>query len=198
MALRVGYRPTARLALVAALALGGNATAQERGASPAATGVSVRFEAPPLGRFDAISERPLFSPSRRPPQKVEAKAPEKRTPPPDVVLTGVTMAGARRKAIVLVAGSSRIVAVGERLGDWRIAAIEDQQLTLEFGVQRHLVELLTDPPGGAKPTGREIARDAGRSVDEPAPPAMASSIRRSALPHKSAAQRRRVTEQYDE
>jgi hypothetical protein len=89
--------------------------------APASTPAPALSALPPLTNFSAIVERPLFSPSRRPPPGVSAAA------GPLVAsryrLLGVLATGPKKRAF-LADGARRVdVAEGERLDGWTVKQI---------------------------------------------------------------------------
>ena len=93
--------------------------------------------AQPLDRLSATRERPLFSPTRRslPPPPVVAAAPEPPpppAPPPNVALFGIVMDGDEARAVVRAGPAEKIrrVGIGDDIGGWKVAQIEDRRLVL--------------------------------------------------------------------
>ncbi|MEO1459114.1 MAG: hypothetical protein AAFV49_16355, partial [Pseudomonadota bacterium] len=115
--------------------------------------VAVRVEMPPRAAFAAIAARPLFDPDRRPPVVVRAAAPVADLPPPDLRLTGVARSGGVGRAIVSLAGAPvQLVAPGERIAGWRVAALTSRSIVLERDGERVTVRL------GETEAEREIRR----------------------------------------
>ena len=155
---RLGRR---RMALVLALVVAGCATAlyaelqaRAEGAQaaapppvePAALALpSIEEPAvavPPLAAYAAVVERPLFSPTRRPPV---VAAPDEAAPPArrdELTLRGVMLAPHKRVALIEIEGAdeeARWLAEGETLQGWTIAAVRERHVVLsEHGETREL------------------------------------------------------------
>jgi general secretion pathway protein N len=90
-----------------------------------------------LERLSATVDRPLFSPSRRPPPGPVAQAPEPTAPPPpppDLVLSGIVMDGESARAIVRVGAEKKVVRaqIGDDIGGWTVSQIEGRTLVLSL------------------------------------------------------------------
>jgi len=86
---------------------------------------------PPLDAFREITERPLFSPSRRPSASVPATASQ------GLRLEGVLVVGAEKHAIIKQAdGRTARVAEGETVGEWTVRQIERERVLLVAGDRR--------------------------------------------------------------
>jgi type II secretory pathway component PulC len=116
-------------------ALGADAPAP----APDSSGVSLSnpLAAQSLERLSATVDRPLFSPSRRPPPRPVARAPEPPappTPPPDLVLTGIVMDGQSARAVVRLGAEKKILhaQIGDDIGGWKVSQIEGRKLVLSL------------------------------------------------------------------
>jgi hypothetical protein len=102
---------------------------------PAAAAVSP-LAAQPLDRFSATRDRPLFSPTRRPPAPppvaaaVAAPTAAPPAPPPNVVLLGVVMDGDDAHAVVRTGPKILRVRIGDEIGGWKVGQIEARKLVL--------------------------------------------------------------------
>jgi general secretion pathway protein N len=96
---------------------------------------------PPVEQFNAMVERPLFSPSRRP-ALVEAApvpdAPEPDEPPPppgtpDFRLVGTVIRGGEMTALILDPDQPDLVPVteGDSVGEWQVLQIEKNRVVLQ-------------------------------------------------------------------
>jgi hypothetical protein len=88
-----------------------------------------------LDEFAATRDRPLFTPSRRPPPLPMAHSVEPRlAPPPNLTLFGILVDAEGPSAIVrdTPSGKAVRVRVGDDLDGWKIAQIDDRQLVLSF------------------------------------------------------------------
>lgn len=111
-------------------------------------------------RFLATLERPLFSPTRRPPPPAPAQnaAPEV-DPLADIQLQGLYTGPGGGGLFAKVAGKNLRVPVGGKLGGWDVKSINDREVTLARGAQTHTLRLapaklskLAPPPPKAAPT----------------------------------------------
>lgn len=91
-----------------------------------------------LDRLSTTLERPLFSPSRRPPAPppppvAQAPAPPAPpSPPPNLILFGVVMDGENARA-VLRAGAKVVRAqIGDEIDGWKVSQIEGRKVVLSL------------------------------------------------------------------
>ncbi len=121
---------------------------------------------PPRAAVAAISSRPLFSESRRPPA---APTPARPLPPPEIRLMGVALAGGGGAAILADPAGAQILArVGDRVGGWRLTRIDAEAVVLERD-GREVVARLDGEEESAAPAGRRPARATGRPSAPAAP-----------------------------
>ena len=105
-------------------------------AHPPTTPPASPLAAYPLDRLSATRDRPLFSPSRRPPAQppppIIAAAPP--PPPPKLILFGIVMDAEEAHAVVGVgtADKTRRVRIGDDIGGWKVTQIEERQLVLSL------------------------------------------------------------------
>lgn len=104
--------------------------------SPANDGVlslppATRFEIAPLEDFIEVAERPLFSPSRRPPLGEVATATPRQAL--DLTLIGVVLSSEERLAIVTPGGQGKAVrlGVGDSIQGWTLVELESERATFE-------------------------------------------------------------------
>lgn len=105
------------------------------------------FVPPPLERFSAIDERPVFSPLRQPLNPPKGKdAIAQVRPPPSFILVGVIISGTERIAITRAPGANTAVTatLGQTIEDWEVTAIETDHITLRAGTD--IYELPLHPP----------------------------------------------------
>ncbi|WP_420391663.1 hypothetical protein [Acuticoccus sp.] len=127
-----------RHAVISAVALAGqlataapSATQVQADAAPANPMASV-----PSSALEAFRERPLFSPTRRPPQPAPEPEPQRTAPPPaprpNLELIGVIEIAGRSIAIVnnLGAGTTISLEADDSHAGWRVEAIDRASLTL--------------------------------------------------------------------
>jgi general secretion pathway protein N len=90
----------------------------------------------PLDALSATRDRPLFSPSRHPPAPPPVAIAPKAPPPspPNVTLFGVVMDGNEARAIVQAGPAKQVrrVRVGDDVGGWKVAQIEQRRLVLSL------------------------------------------------------------------
>jgi hypothetical protein len=99
-------------------------------------GLTNPLAAYPLDRLSATRERPLFSPSRRPPAPPPAPIISRPSPPapPNVRLFGIVMDADEARAIVQTgpANNIRRVRIGDDIGGWKVSQIERRRLVLSL------------------------------------------------------------------
>ena len=111
----------------------------------------------PVEEFAAIQERPLFSPTRRPPVQgaAAAAAPE---PELQVTLVGVIISSEEQIAIVRLKDAGRFarLSVGDSFQGWILDSIEPSRITFRRGDVEEQIELTYDvPPPVQKPKRRK-------------------------------------------
>ncbi|XAH22994.1 hypothetical protein AAFF27_23865 [Xylophilus sp. GW821-FHT01B05] len=129
-------------------------------------------------QFVAILERPLFSPTRKPPPP---KIVEKTEPPPPpdplekVRILGVFSSTAGGGAIADVEGKARRVLVNDMVGAWKLASIGNRDVTFKRGTETRVLSLVRAkpaPPGPATFVQGGVPRSA--TVPPPVAPAPAA------------------------
>lgn len=109
-------------------------------------------EASDLRELEATRQRPLFSPTRRPPpppapvnETVVPVAPSVK-PPPDIKVSGIILGDDRSVAIVRLGQDPNSVHlwVGSQVDGWTVEAIEARRILLRLG-SRSLTADLPDP-----------------------------------------------------
>ncbi len=112
---------------------------------------------PPVETFDAIVERPLFAPSRRPftaPEPVVVE--ETYEPAPDAPLEpGIVFVGTVRRGDRVLAlvdredgGGVDTVRIGATINGWQVLAIEDRALELGQAGERRSLAMFAPQDGG--------------------------------------------------
>jgi len=111
----------------------------------------------PVEDFSAILERPLFSPTRRPPAEgaitLEASEPDLQ-----VTLVGVIISSEEQIAIIRLQDTTRSVrlSVGDSFQGWILDSIEPSRITFRRGDIEEHIELTYDvPPPVQKPKRRK-------------------------------------------
>jgi general secretion pathway protein N len=118
-----------------------------------------------LERLSATRERPLFSPSRRPPAPPPAlpSAPPPPPAPPDVALLAVVMDGEQARAIIRTGPKIMRVQIGDDIDGWKVGQIEARQLVLSLNERTAKFAMFT----GNRANG---AGDAGAAMRSPSAP----------------------------
>jgi type II secretory pathway component PulC len=123
-----------------------------------------------LDRMSATRERPVFSPSRRPPAPppqpiVQLPSPSPPPAPPNMSLFGVVLEANEARAVVRIAPKNDIVRlrVGEEIGGWKVTQIERRRLVLSLD-DRSATFTLFDGQGPKPPIGRPASRAVDRQM----------------------------------
>ncbi len=123
----------------------------------------------PLEDFAAILERPLFSPTRRPPAPgvVAAVASE---PELQVTLVGVIISSEEQIAIVRLKDAGRFarLSVGDSFQGWILDSIEPSRITFRRGDLAEHIELTYDVPPPVQKPKRRKRRQRNQANQEPA------------------------------
>lgn len=123
----------------------GNAPVKTRDQTPTAatekptSSAAPSFALPPLQRFGIVTDRPLFSPDRKPPQHTDDTAGAWSS----FVLAGIIITPQSRKALVLH-GKPQTVAhlqEGQTLEGWTIASIDPDRVVFRDGLNEHELRL---------------------------------------------------------
>jgi hypothetical protein len=132
--------------------------------------VAAPYVMPPLERFTAVVERPLFSPTRRmpaipepppeqPQQAAQTEAPGPSGPgEPDLRFFGTVHQSGRSAALVTFPSTSEVARLtpGDHVGEWEVLAIERNRLVLGIGDERRSFEIfgagLRQPPPESQAT----------------------------------------------
>jgi general secretion pathway protein N len=135
-------------------ALGADAAAPAQDSSGVAP--SNPLAAQSLERLSATVDRPLFSPSRRPPPRPVAQAPAPPAPPappPDLVLTGIVMDGESARAVVRLGAEKKILhaQIGDDIGGWKVSQIEGRKLVLSLDGRFATFTLFDREPASRNP-----------------------------------------------
>ena len=111
-----------------------------------ATNTAATFTLPPLQRFGMVTERPLFSPDRKPPQHTDDTAGAWSS----FVLSGIIITPQSREALVLHGKPQAVAHVqeGQALEGWTVAAIDPDRVVFRDGPNEHELRLTpkTAPP----------------------------------------------------
>ena len=113
-----------------------------------------QFVLPPLERFTAVVERPLFSPTRRmPPTPVvsepDAPAPIAEAPAaegpaePELRFFGTVRQGGTAAALVTYPATAEVarLRLGDAVGEWQVISVDRNRLELGLGEERRTFEI---------------------------------------------------------
>jgi general secretion pathway protein N len=125
-----------------------SAEEQERSAVALANPVAAQS----LDQLSTILDRPLFSPSRRPPARrpppvVQGPAPP--PPTPNLVLFGVVMDGEGARAIVRAGADKKLIRaqIGDEIDGWKVSQIEGRKVVLSLDGRFATFRLFNDDRG---------------------------------------------------
>lgn len=144
LGLLVGVAPVMVMGPLMVLGLGDRAAAAER-----ATPLANPLQAQSIAKLWATHARPLFDPSRRepprqppaPPPVVTASVPPPA--PPAVTLVAILKSETLARALLRSGSNGKLVTVkvGDLVGGWKVAAIEDRQINLALGSRQESFSL---------------------------------------------------------
>ena len=99
--------------------------------------------APPREQFAEVVSRPLFSPTRRPPEQVGQAQEGVPSDPLDIDLLGVVIWQSQRLALVRPRNDATVMqlAVGGTVLGWTVVVIEPNHVTFRHGESEHEVRL---------------------------------------------------------
>lgn len=128
---------------------------------------------PPAARFAALTQRPLFTPGRRPPAQAVDEAADETAPPPALTLVGVMAAGDARLALARTAdGEVLRLREDAEVQGWRVRRITARGMALGRGARTQAYPLgqargdaRVDTPRSAPPPG-DADRSRRRFVEE--------------------------------
>jgi len=125
-----------------------------------------------LDHLSATRERPLFSPSRRPPPPplapvVQRAAPVLPLAAPSVDLFGIVSDEEGARAIVRTGPGNKIlrIRVGDEIGGWKVSQIEGRKLVLSLGERSTTFTLFSGH--NAKPDVQILPRFPDRPPQNP-------------------------------
>jgi hypothetical protein len=139
----------------------GAAAAKQTAAAPPS-----RFTLPPLNELGHVLERPIFSSTRRPPERVPGAPAQSAS----FVLVGIVISSSGRQALIELGEPSRLHRIGEGqvLAGWTVESILPDRVVVSQGAVREEVKpkdkapkLMrapgASPSGGAQPRPKEAA-----------------------------------------
>jgi general secretion pathway protein N len=147
------------LLFLSASAFSTAARTEEQGQPAAAPANPVAAQS--LDQLSTILDRPLFSPSRRPPAPppppvAQAPAPPAPPPPPpDLVLFGVVMDGEGARAVVRAGADKKILRaqIGDEIDGWKVSQIEGRKVVLSLDGRFATFKLFNDDRGRSESAG---------------------------------------------
>lgn len=144
------------------------------------------YALPPLERFAAVVERPLFSPTRRMPPLPEPETEPQAEPDPgpapepvaagpeepDLRFFGTVRQGGRAAALVTFPATNAVarLAHGDKVGEWEVLEVDRDRLLLGYGSEQRSFEIFG---AGLRHTADGPAPEGGATAQTPAPPAAA-------------------------
>jgi len=148
--------------------LGGGPVGQAEAATPLRVDedpTAQTFDWPPAARFAALTQRPLFTPGRRPPAPSVAEAADGAAPPPALTLVGVLAAGDARLALARTAdGAVLRLREDAEFGGWRVRRITARAMALGRGER-----MMTYPLGQARGDAGAATARSGAPAGGPEP-----------------------------
>jgi general secretion pathway protein N len=143
------------------------------------------YALPPLERFAAVVERPLFSPTRRmppipePPPEVGPVADTGPAPEPlpsgpgepELRFFGTVQQGGRSAALVTFPATNAVarLSVGDRVGAWEVREVVRNRLVLGTGDEQRTFEIFGNSTRTKLPGPRPAAAAAPDAVDPSTP-----------------------------
>ena len=204
-----GYRPIliifALLWLGSTPVLGVDATGQTP-VDPSAV-LSNPIVAQSIDSLSATRERPLFSPTRRPPARPAAAPPPlvRRTDPvpppspPGVVLLGVVIGADTARAFVHSESPDKTlrVGIGDDIGGWKVNEIERHELILSLGDRSATFKIFdnaktTEPPPSVEPSPKPAQTQSPLQPQQTQPPLQAQLTQPSFQQRQARAQMHRA------
>ncbi len=112
------------------------------------------LEAPARAAPAVLLERPPFHSSRRPPPVAAAPSQAKSAVALDKVrFYGIVTGPALTTVMAEVEEQPRALRVGDRIGEWELAAVKGRSITFSKGGERHVIELPYVHTAPASPAG---------------------------------------------
>jgi hypothetical protein len=160
-----------------------------------------------IDSLSATRERPLFSPTRRPPARPAAAPPplvRRADPapppsPPGVVLLGVVIGGDTARAFVRSEPPDKTlrVAIGDDIGGWKVSQIERHELVLSLGDRSATFKIFdsaktTEPPPSVEPSPKPAQTQPPLQPQQTQPPLQAQQTQPSFQQRQARAQIRRA------
>lgn len=102
------------------------------------------FSLPPLASFSAVTARPLFSPTRRPPPQPEGP----KATWSDFALAGIVISPQSREALVLHGNPPTVehLRKGQTIEGWTVTSIFPDRVIFRDGAAEHELSLVGDAP----------------------------------------------------
>jgi general secretion pathway protein N len=114
--------------------------ASPAGKPAAAASTALSFTLPPLQRFAVVTERPLFSPDRKPSQHATDTAGAWSS----FIIAGIIITPQSREALVLHGKPQTVAHVqeGQALEGWTVTAIDPDRVVFRDGLDEHELRLI--------------------------------------------------------
>jgi len=171
---RRAMRDARWLAAIFALLLASAPSAVAQPRDPPATVPSNPVAAQSLEQLSTIIDRPLFSPSRRPPAPPPAPAPIVQAaeppapppPPPNLILFGVVMDGESARAVVRAGADGKLVRaqIGDEIDGWKVSQIEGRKVVLSLDGRFATFTLFSGDRGRAESAGGTVPAGEPKSL----------------------------------
>jgi hypothetical protein len=160
-----------------------------------------------IDSLSATRERPLFSPTRRPPARPAAAPPplvrraDPAPPPslPGVVLLGVVIGADTARAVVRSEAADKTlrVGIGDDIGGWRVSQIERHELVLSLGDRSATFKIFdsaktTEPPPSVEPSPKPAQTQPPLQPQQTQSPLQAQLTQPSLQERQARAQMRRA------
>lgn len=143
--------------------------------------------APTLGQdtsaFLVTLERPLFSPTRKPPppKPVVAEVQPEVDPLAGMQVVGIYGSGDRGGIIAVIDGKMQRKTVGQRLGPWELRSIAGREITLVQGAETRTVRISRVAAVSEVPAGQPSAAPRGAPVVLQGPDVSVEDARRDRI-----------------
>jgi hypothetical protein len=130
-----------------------------------------------LAQLSSTLDRPLFSPSRRPPAPPPppvaqaAAPPAPPLPPPNLVLFGVVMDGEGARAVVRSGVDKKLVRaqIGDEIDGWKVSQIDGRKVVLSLDGRFATFKLFNDDRGKSDANGGPASDESKSSQAQQAP-----------------------------
>jgi hypothetical protein len=159
----------------------------------------IAFTPPPSNAFDAVNDRPIFSPARKPFMSVAAVGPSATATPPAVTLIGVILDGKTSMALIKSAASPLETAfnVGQTIEGWLVSEIDADKIVLSSGGARDEIKLEANkaPKGPNTTAATTLHKQQPALLQQQMEPAISTAVGQHSAASGSAAPPQQPTSQ---